>query len=135
MVFQPVELVFRVPRRKRGHVLPKRTNGGSALRAAAVVRPATGGWLSPDPVESERRCPYVTQQPTTHTDPSGMQLGPGVGRGAKEVIAPQDEVDVLGFIATHGLPLCPAAGVLTPRDGAAAAVQTSAPSRRHPPLG
>lgn len=36
--------------------------------------PKMGTWLSVDPVSSEPRYSYVHQMPTTHVDPSGMDL-------------------------------------------------------------
>jgi RHS repeat-associated protein len=43
---------------------------------ARWLNPATGQWMSPDPVESEPRYSYAHQMPTTKVDPSGEQ---GVG--------------------------------------------------------
>ncbi len=43
---------------------------------ARWLNPATGQWLSPDPVDSEPRYSYAHQMPTTQVDPSGRQSYP-----------------------------------------------------------
>ena len=72
---------------------------------ARWLDPATGRWLSVDPVESEPRYTYVANQPTTRVDPTGEAAwsawyeGYIAGPGRRLAAAGEAQIELLGTTA------------------------------------